>query len=66
MDMDFNKGFLTKIKLVSKDYTWTQPLEYERVAFQSRTYFEIGHIVAHCAKLKKKADPKDPPRKSTW
>jgi hypothetical protein len=63
MEINFRKGFPTEVVLTSKNYSWPQKLNYERVFLHCISCFEIGNLASHCPKgtemIKKH-------RKSTW
>ena len=63
VEMDFSKGFPTKVILTGKSYSWSQKLDYERISLRCRSCFEIGHLASHCPKGPKKNRK---PKKSTW
>jgi hypothetical protein len=54
VEMDRSKGFPTKFILTSKNYSWSQKLDYERVSLHCRSCFETGHLVTHFPKGSRK------------
>ena len=64
VEMEFNKGFPTKIILTSENSSWSQKLDYKNVSVSCRVCFEIGHKETHCQKIARQA--KKHLCKSTW
>jgi hypothetical protein len=63
VEMDFSKGFLAKINMTGDNYSWTQKMDYEKIALQCQACFSMGHLAAQCPRGPAKARKQ---RKSTW
>jgi hypothetical protein len=48
--MDFNKGFLEKIKLACENYSQSQKLDHEKLYFCCRVCFKTRHMKSHGSK----------------
>jgi hypothetical protein len=54
VEMDFSKGFPAEIILTGDNYSWTQKLDYEKIALRCRACFDTGHLAAQCPRGPKK------------